>query len=913
MRKKMIIVAALALILALAFAALPNVPGDAGEEQAALGAEPAIPDADYEFTITADTGSNFKAVGYKAGDPTPINVSPRSIQGVADFIWSYVDIGVDVVKLTFGNGETIELGNDSIQLYDNIFVIAGKVSARNVFVLNDGDFNGASLYVTSGTTIAGTTTAGITNNGTGNVNVFGGTISATNGSAITNNSAGTVNIYGGTVSVGNGYGIESTSTGTVNIYGGTLVSTSGGTLIKAAGNVNVYGGMIDAKANGATGIEYRGNVTVTGGTIDANGSISTAIYCASDTAAGAVTISGGTIKGGRVIETYSNGNITISDGSLTGTSVVIMSYSRTAAVNVSGGTITCTSNNEAIKSLGPVTVSGGTVSSSQLYAITVWANVTISGGTVSSSNLHAIMNSSPTSTVTVTGGTVISTHATYGAIYSMGPVVISEASASVPTVVTSRNSSATGGTITMHNDIPSVTVSGGTVNNTSTGTYRNVIYPDNVSVTVTSVPAFVSKSADISKEADGISETLSAVFSSLGIVTDVQWYRDNAPVSGAKSMTYDVSTAAQSGAYELRITYMKTGGTTDVISSGTINVNITSPGPAVYSVSVSGGTASLASGTAGTQVTLTPSAAPAGKVFRQWSITSGTGASVTGNTLTIGTSNVSVVALWDDITYTVTVSGGTASPASGTMGTPVTLTYGIAPLNKQFKQWNVISGGVTVTGNSLIIGTSNIVVEAEWKDVIFSVTVIGGTASPSSGIAGTSVTLTPDTTEAGKKLRWEINFGNGSIVGDTLTIGTSNMIVEAVWETEYEFIEAPASEWVKGSADGLTMKVDAPFANFVEVKVDGTTIADTNYTLAEGSTIVTLKASYLETLAAGTHAIDVVFSDGSASACVTVTSASATGGNAGGDGGSNTWLYAGIAIGVVIAFVAVYFFIVKKK
>ena len=67
-------------------------------------------------------------------------------------------------------------------------------------------------------------------------------------------------------------------------------------------------------------------------------------------------------------------------------------------------------------------------------------------------------------------------------------------------------------------------------------------------------------------------------------------------------------------------------------------------------------------------------------------------------------------------TYTVTVTSdghGTASaaPASGATGTEVTLT--VTPNSGYaFKEWQVISGGVTVTNNQFSIGTADVEIKA---------------------------------------------------------------------------------------------------------------------------------------------------------------------------------------------------------
>jgi hypothetical protein len=100
--------------------------------------------------------------------------------------------------------------------------------------------------------------------------------------------------------------------------------------------------------------------------------------------------------------------------------------------------------------------------------------------------------------------------------------------------------------------------------------------------------------------------------------------------------------------------------------------------------------------------------------------------------------------------YTVQVTGGTANPTSGTTGTVVTLTAGTAPQGKQYKQWSVVSGGVTITGNTFTIGTADVVIEAVWEDVsqptTYTVTVTGGTGSGDyeTGATVAIVAIIPD-------------------------------------------------------------------------------------------------------------------------------------------------------------------------
>ena len=55
------------------------------------------------------------------------------------------------------------------------------------------------------------------------------------------------------------------------------------------------------------------------------------------------------------------------------------------------------------------------------------------------------------------------------------------------------------------------------------------------------------------------------------------------------------------------------------------------------------------------------------------------------------------------------------------------------------------------------------------------------------------------------------------------------------------------------------------------VKVDGNLVDVKNYTVKEGSTIVTLKADYLNTLSVGKHTFEIIWTDGTASTRFTVS------------------------------------------
>ena len=78
----------------------------------------------------------------------------------------------------------------------------------------------------------------------------------------------------------------------------------------------------------------------------------------------------------------------------------------------------------------------------------------------------------------------------------------------------------------------------------------------------------------------------------------------------------------------------------------------------------------------------------------------------------------------------------------------------------------------------------------------------------------------------------------------------------------YKFIEGANGSWTKNSGKNLGFKVNGEISKFTGVKVDGTLIGNDKYTAVSGSTVVTLKKDYLETLSVGKHTLSVIYTDG---------------------------------------------------
>ncbi len=79
---------------------------------------------------------------------------------------------------------------------------------------------------------------------------------------------------------------------------------------------------------------------------------------------------------------------------------------------------------------------------------------------------------------------------------------------------------------------------------------------------------------------------------------------------------------------------------------------------------------------------------------------------------------------------------------------------------------------------------------------------------------------------------------------------------------ECKVIEGDQSRFTKDSGQILTLRCNAAFEDFDHALLDGVELATTNYDVYEGSTIIDLKPSYLDTLPVGMHDLTFVYGSG---------------------------------------------------
>ena len=193
--------------------------------------------------------------------------------------------------------------------------------------------------------------------------------------------------------------------------------------------------------------------------------------------------------------------------------------------------------------------------------------------------------------------------------------------------------------------------------------------------------------------------------------------------------------------------------------------------------------------------------APADQEFKAWEI-GGTEYKV-GDSYTVN-GDIEIKALWKNSvitpsTYTVTVSNdgngtGAATPSTAAAGTTIILTA-MPKEGYHFKEWQVISGGVTIKDDKFLMPDSNVEVRAIFeKDAPpvpteFTITVKtdgNGTASAShaKAVVGTEIRLTATPKEGYHFKEWQVISGNVTIKDNKFTMPDGNVEVKAIFEKD---------------------------------------------------------------------------------------------------------------------------------
>ena len=278
--------------------------------------------------------------------------------------------------------------------------------------------------------------------------------------------------------------------------------------------------------------------------------------------------------------------------------------------------------------------------------------------------------------------------------------------------------------------------------------------------------------------------------------------------------------------------------------------------------------------------------APADQEFKAWEI-GGTEYKV-GDSYTVN-GDIEIKALWKNSvitpsTYTVTVSNdgngtGAATPSTAAAGTTIILTA-MPKEGYHFKEWQVISGGVTIKDDKFLMPDSNVEVRAIFeKDAPpvpteFTITVKtdgNGTASAShaKAVVGTEIRLTATPKEGYHFKEWQVISGGVTIKDDKFLMPDSNVEVRAIFEKDAPPVPTEFTITVKTDGNGTASASHAKAVVGTEIRLTATpkegyhfkewqvisgnvTIKDNKFTMPDGN--VEVKAIFEKDAAPATPA-----------------------------------------------------------
>ena len=263
--------------------------------------------------------------------------------------------------------------------------------------------------------------------------------------------------------------------------------------------------------------------------------------------------------------------------------------------------------------------------------------------------------------------------------------------------------------------------------------------------------------------------------------------------------------------------------------------------PTTYTVTLQGGTGYTIAATGGSKSPVNAGGSFSFTVTPSNGYTRGNGFSVKANGTTL-TSNNGVYTISNiNANQTVSVSGIVKSQNTGGGTLPAapaitTTTLAAATMGKEYRQQITATGGTPIT----------------WS--------YSGTLPDGMTLAANTGILSGTPTQEGS-FRFAVKATNS-------TGFSTRQMTLVVAGSEYTVTKGANSEWTQGGDKGIDFSGSGK--GTFTVKVDGAAVAAGKYTASVDGSTVTLKPEYLDTLAAGSHTVTLVYGDGSAKAKFTI-------------------------------------------
>ena len=220
--------------------------------------------------------------------------------------------------------------------------------------------------------------------------------------------------------------------------------------------------------------------------------------------------------------------------------------------------------------------------------------------------------------------------------------------------------------------------------------------------------------------------------------------------------------------------------------------------------------------------------------------------------------------------YALTVENGTGS-GNYADNTTITIMANAPETGKVFDKWELISGDAVIAdvNNATTTVTTKILpsrIKAVYRDETQTPAPKPNpepnpnpeptpTPTPTPNPTPEATTTTPDPAPA-----------TSTPAASTTTAPAAS----APAQVTYDILDGAGSSWTQNTDGSLAIRGSGEISKFREVKVDGVTVDPVNYTVTEGSTIITFKPEYLKSLSAGNHSFELVWTDGTAATNFTV-------------------------------------------
>ena len=166
-------------------------------------------------------------------------------------------------------------------------------------------------------------------------------------------------------------------------------------------------------------------------------------------------------------------------------------------------------------------------------------------------------------------------------------------------------------------------------------------------------------------------------------------------------------------------------------------------------------------------------------------------------------------------------------------------------------------------------------------DIPDNITAIGRSAFFNTGLKSITVPQTVTQTEENalgyegdiyspSKVEGFVIYGYPDTAAETYA-NDNSFIFEPLQDSGLEIVTDKTDEvYIKGTGRGATIYCTGDLNEFISAEMDGEPVDPSNYTLGEGSTVLTFSSAYLDTLSVGVHTVTLNYIDESISTTLTI-------------------------------------------